>query len=551
MNKSKGTTAYKTNCTDCGSSNAKQVFNKEDGTQDAFCYACDKYDPMGNHTTVTKNYKEYTQTMTMPDVSKLKSLDIPDRFIRKSTVDYYGVKLALSESDGKTITEHYYPDHNNGELIGYEVRDCVSKNFKAIGNRKGSFDLWGQSLAPLARKLFITEGRLDAMSLHQVIIDNTPAKYAQYKPAVVSLTRGVSSAVKDILHNKEFISKYEEVILVLDNDEAGKKATKDILKLLPMAKTAILSEKDASDMLVRGKSKELYQAAVWNSQVVRQGEVVDVSDFIEKAMEKPQMGLSFPWPSITKLCFGVRPHTLLVIGAAPKIGKSDFCYQLVHHLVYNEKVKVGIFDLENSPVKTAKKIASKEAKLDFTRPDKVYSDDLLRNTLTSLDGKVRFYDRSGSRDWEDIRVAIEEMHLLDGINTFIIDPLTALVSRLDSSSANDKLNEICTDMADLVSNYPINIFCFSHVNPKPKSSKSHEQGGKVLSGEFTGSRAMEKWFHYGIGISRDRSEDCPAEEKNMSRFTLLFDREYGQSGGCDVYFDEDTVTYLEPNRWGK
>ena len=551
MNKSKGTTAYKTNCTDCGSSNAKQVFNKEDGTQDAFCYACDKYDPMGNHTTVTKNYKEYTQTMTMPDVSKLKSLEIPDRMISKDTVEYYGVRLALSEVDGTTITEHYYPDHNNGELIGYEVRDCVSKNFKAIGNRKGSFDLWGQSLAPLARKLFITEGRLDAMSLHQVIIDNTPAKYAQYKPAVVSLTRGVSSAVKDILHNKEFISKYEEVILVLDNDEAGKKATKDILKLLPMAKTAILSEKDASDMLVRGKSKELYQAAVWNSQVVRQGEVVDVSDFIEKAMEKPQMGLSFPWPSITKLCFGVRPHTLLVIGAAPKIGKSDFCYQLVHHLVYNEKVKVGIFDLENSPVKTAKKIASKEAKLDFTRPDKVYSDDLLRNTLTSLDGKVRFYDRSGSRDWEDIRVAIEEMHLLDGINTFIIDPLTALVSRLDSSSANDKLNEICTDMADLVSNYPINIFCFSHVNPKPKSSKSHEQGGKVLSGEFTGSRAMEKWFHYGIGISRDRSEDCPAEEKNMSRFTLLFDREYGQSGGCDVYFDEDTVTYLEPNRWGK
>ena len=89
------------------------------------------------------------------------------------------------------------------------------------------------------------------------------------------------------------------------------------------------------------------------------------------------------------------------------------------------------------------------------------------------------------------------------------------------------------------------------MNPKPKSAKSHEQGGKVLSGEFTGSRAMEKWFHYGHGISRDRSDDCPAEEKNMSRFTLLFDREYGQSGGCDVYYDEQTVTYLEPNKWGR
>lgn len=545
-----GTTAYKTNCTDCGSSNAKQVFNKEDGTQDAFCYACETYDSMNDN----KNSKPIIQKETKMDsrtIDKLNSVAIPDRKLRKETVEAYGVKIGLSQADGKTIEEHYYPDRLDGKLIGYEIRDCLDKNFKSIGNRKGSFDLWGQSQAPLSRKLFITEGRLDAMSLHQTIVDNTPAKYAQYKPAVVSLTRGVSSAVKDILHNKEFIGKYEEVILVLDSDDAGKKATKEILKLLPMAKSAVLSEKDASDMLVKGKGKELYQSAVWNSQVVRQGEVVDVHDFLEKAMEKPQMGLTFPWPSMTKLCFGIRPNTLIVVGAAPKIGKSDCCYQLVHHLVYNEKVKVGIFDLENSPIKTAKKLASKEAKLDFTRPDKVYDDELLRNTLTSLDGKVRFYDRSGSRDWQDIRVAIEEMHLLDGINIFIIDPLTALVSRMDSSSANDALNEICTDMADLVSNYPITIFCYSHVNPKPKSSKSHEQGGKVLSGEFTGSRAMEKWFHYGIGISRDRSEDCPAEEKNMSRFTLLFDREYGQSGGCDVYFDEETVTYLEPNRWGK
>ena len=487
--------------------------------------------------------------MTMPDISNLKSLEIPDRFIRKEIVNHYEVKLALSETDGKTITGHYYPDHNNGELIGYEVRDCINKNFKSIGQRKNSFDLWGQSKAPLARKLFITEGRLDAMSLYQVILDNTPAKYG--KPAVVSLTRGATGASKDLLHNREFISKYEEVILCFDNDNAGKKATKDALKIFPLAKVAMLSEKDASDMLVKGKGKELYQATVWNAQVLRQGEVVDVHDFIDKAMEKPQMGLTFPWATLTRACFGIRPHTIHVVGAAPKIGKSDHCYQLVHHLVYNEKVKVGMFDLENSPVKTAKKLASKEAKLDFTRPDKEYPDELLRDTLESLDGKVRFYDRSGSRDWEDIRVAIEEMHLLDGINIFILDPLTALISKFSSSEANDKLNEICTDMADLVQNYPITIFCYSHVNPKPKNSKSHEQGAKVLSSEFTGSRAMEKWFHYGHGIMRDRTEECPPERKNMSTFQMLFDREYGQSYSADVYFDEDTVTYLEPDRWGK
>ena len=550
MGQSRGKPLHKISCKDCGSSDGKQVFVQEDGKQNAYCFACETYDPMQD-TTKIKYKQEESTVMTMPDISNLKSLEIPDRLIRKDTVEYYGVKLALSESDGKTITEHYYPDHNNGELIGYEVRDCINKNFKAVGNRKGEFDLWGQSIVPLSRKLFITEGRLDAMALHQVILDNTPPKYAQYKPAVVSLTRGATSASKDLLHNRDFINKYQEVILCFDNDSAGKKATKDAIKIIPLAKVAILSEKDASDMLVKGKGKELYQATVWNAQVLRQGEVVDIHDVIDKAMEKPQMGLTFPWPTVTKACFGIRPNNLHVVGAAPKVGKSDFCYQLVHHLVYNEKVKVGMFDLENSPVKTAKKLASKEAKLDFTRPDKEYSDELLRGTLESLEGKVRFYDRSGSRDWEDIRVAIEEMHLLDGINIFILDPLTALVSRFDSSTANDKLNEICTDMADLVQNYPITIFCFSHVNPKPKGSKTHEQGAKVLSSEFTGSRAMEKWFHYGHGIMRDRTEECPPERKNMSTFQMLFDREYGQSYSADVYFDEETVTYLEPDRWGK
>ena len=547
MAQTRGKPLYKIACTDCGSSDAKQVFLQSNNKKDAYCFACNTYDAMEN-TTKTK-YKEESTVMTMPDISNLKSLAIPNRFIRKEIVEHFQVKVALSERDGTTITEHYYADHNNGELIGYEVRDCVNKKFKAVGNRKGEFDLWGQSKAPLTRKLFITEGRLDAMSLYQVILDNTPAKYG--KPAVVSLTRGATGASRDLLHNREFISKYEEVILCFDNDNAGKKATKDALKIIPLAKVAMFSEKDANDMLVKGKEKELYQATYWNSQHVRQGEVVDVHDFIDKAMEKPQMGLTFPWPTLTKACFGIRPNNIHCIGAAPKVGKSDFCYQLVHHLVYNEKVKVGMFDLENSPVKTAKKLASKEARLDFTRPDKEYPDELLRDTLESLDNKVRFYDRSGSRDWQDIKVAIEEMHLLDSINIFIIDPLTSLISRFSSSDANDKLNEICTDMADLVQNYPITIFCFSHVNPKPKGSKTHEQGAKVLSSEFTGSRAMEKWFHYGHGIMRDRTEECPPERKNMSTFQMLFDREYGQSYSADVYFDESTVTYLEPDRWGK
>ena len=203
-----------------------------------------------------------------------------------------------------------------------------------------------------------------------------------------------------------------------------------------------------------------------------------------------------------------------------------------------------MFDLENAPAKTAKKLAWKHDRIDYSRPDVSYDPEMLKHTLLSMQGRVRFYDRSASRDWQDIRIAMEEMHLLDGINIFILDPLTALVSMFTASEANDKLNEIMTDMADLVMKYPITIFCYSHVNPKPKGSRSHEQGARVLSNEFTGSRAMEKWAHYGHGISRYRSPDCPDDKHNISEFYMLFDRDFGQSYSCDVYFDEKTITYL-------
>ena len=539
---------------ECGSGDGIQVFLQDDGTEDAYCFACGKFysseDLSGNpkqYSSVVVPMVRQENKMDLNKIKKLPSSEIEDRNLSKDTVEHFSVRVEHSEETGEII-KHYYPDTRNGDIVGYEVRDTRDKKFSAVGDRKGDIDLWGSHLVTSGKKLFITEGRLDAMSLFQSIIENRPEKYNKHTPAVVSLTRGAQGAASDLINNRKYLNNFDDIVLCFDMDQAGQKALRDCIKIIPTAKAVTLPLKDASDMLIAGRSAELFDLAVWNAQPVRMGEVVDVVDVIEKAMERPQVGIPFPWPTVTKACFGIRPHTIHCVGAAPKIGKTDHQHQLVHHLVFNEKIKVGMFDLENSPVRTAKKLASKHAKVDFTRPDKEYSDELLRSTLLSMNGMVRFYDRGASRDWDDIRIAMQEMHLLDGINIFILDPLTALVSRYSSSEANDKLNEIATDMADLVQSYPITLFCYSHVNPKPKGSKPHEAGAKVLSSEFTGSRAMEKWFHYGHGISRDRTDDCPEENKNMSQFYMLFDREYGQTYNCDVFFDEATVTYLEPKK---
>jgi len=547
----RGTPLRKESCSKCGSSDAKQIFLKSNGETDAFCFSCETYFPRRRiQQEAVKSFLRRHKSKPMFDINNVGSLPTREiRGVREEICKGFGVKVLLSETDGQTITHHIFPDRANGEVVGYEVKG-IDKKIISIGDRKGNLELWGQHIAMKngGKKLFITEGRLDAMSLYQSLFDHKPRGYSG-KPSVVSVTKGATSAVKDLMNNRNFVDRYEEVILVLDSDDAGQKAVRDVLKVFPRFKVARLPMKDANEMLQAGQSRELYENVMYKSEHVRQGELVDIDDdLIQRALVKPEMGIPFPWETVNRATFGIRPHTIHVCGAAPKIGKSHHEYQLIQHLIKLNH-KVGVFDLENAPVKTAVRIASKEAKTDFSRPDKEFNPQLLHDTLLKLQGKVRFYDRGASRDWSDIRICIEEMHLLDGINIFFIDPLTALISRYNSTDANDKLNEICTDMADLVNLYPITLFCYSHVNPKQKGSKPHEAGARVLSSEFTGSRAMEKWFHYGHGISRDRTEECPIERKNVSEFYMLFDREYGQTYKCDVYYDENTVQYQEVNKW--
>jgi len=495
--------------------------------------------------------EENEETMSI-DPSVFPHLALTKRKISAEVCKLYSVHTSVMESDGKTLDKSYFPYKKNGIITGWHVRNHNPKDKRDkiqadIGTGSGNLDLFGKEVASRSRRkrLFITEGRIDCLSLAETFKEYTKREFKGFD-GIVSINNGSGSALKDCLNNREFIESFQEVILVFDADEDGRKAVSKVLKSFPRFKVAKLPEGlDCNEMRLQGRDKELYDLVMWKATHERQGKVVDVIDVIDKVMLRPTRGLSFPWPTVDKLTYGIRPNNVHVIGAAPKIGKSDHEYQLIHHISYKLNQKVGVFDLENPPQKTIKKVTSKEIGIDVTNPERDYDDALLNKKAMELNGKVRFYDRGASRVWEDIKVAIEEMHLLDGINIFIIDPLTALVSREKTSDANDKLNEICTDMADWVYMYPITIFCYSHVNPKPKGMKAHDDGGRVLSSEFRGSRAMEQWFHYGWGIRRNRSPDCPPEEQNISYLDLLFDRDFGNSGTATLFFNKDDMSYKE------
>ena len=105
---SQGTAAYKIACPECGSSDGNQVFTYQDKEDDSYCFACSTLFPSNTNQQEKFVMPEQNNNFNPKMFDTNPALALTDRGIRKEVVEIYGVKVGLSESDGKTITHHYY-----------------------------------------------------------------------------------------------------------------------------------------------------------------------------------------------------------------------------------------------------------------------------------------------------------------------------------------------------------------------------------------------------------------------------------------------------------
>ena len=551
-------------CPKCGGSDPLSIYKKEDenGTYyDAYCFStCGYLSPQfvtDNFDTDTLRNPRMTserQTITQEQIEEVQSNPVRgwrERNITRYTSERYGVHTKFDD-EGKVVNR-YYPCTEDNELVGYHVRDDKVKQarkhdktikepaFYPIGRVKKTAQLFGQSIFPRGGKfLVITTGQEDAMAVYQAL------KSDRYETPVISPHSGDKTAVGQIRANYEYINSFQKVVLMFDNDKSGKEAEREVTKMFGYGKIVVadLTYKDPCEYLLRPEGAQQLKKAFWESMPKKPSQVLTVSDIYERAMQMPEMGLSFPWPSATKATLGIRRGELHVVGAAPKIGKTEHQHQLIKHMTDVHGEIVGVMSLEENPVKTLKKVAGKYAGKQFTKPPEIggYTVEEMEKAFSLLDNKMEFYSSDGVRDYNEILETVRYW-ASKGMWFFIIDPLTALVAEYSSGEANDILNSFMSKAASMAMELQITFFLYSHVNPV-KSGIPHDQGGDVLSSQFTGSRAMEKWAHYGWGIQRDRTEK-DERLRNTARITLLFDREFGEY--CEYYAFYDKYT----NDWSE
>lgn len=556
--KESGAEVEKIPCTKCPSSDAMQVYQERDGRFNAYCFSCGHYEDNPYHNQeerkqVTKT-KEYDK-ISVKDIHDLPVRDLKDRGLRAETLALFGVKVGLSTSDRTTVAEHYYPITKEGFVSGYKKRTVEGKQFTSVGDCKNG-DLFGQYQAERnsdKRKLFITEGELDAMSVYQVLVDkNKGTQWAENKPAVVSITKGASGADKELARHLDFLKQYDKIVLLFDSDEAGQEGLKKAIAVLPTEKihTLRMSRKDPNDYLKQGKGPDLAKELSFNVMQYKPVTVVGVEDIIDKALIPPTMGMPWLWPTLNDHTYGRHTGNIYGVGAGVGVGKSTTWFAQVGYDMKHDLGKHGLFMFEEAPEDALNLLASQVYAKSFNDPTKTIEVEERRELLSKLTDHVYFCDHShmllGSKDsWSEIVQAIRHMAIVEECKHITLDPMTALTAQMSSTEANDFLNGALAQLASMSKQLDICIYYGSHLN-KPLKGKPHEEGGRVQLDQFTGSKSMIRWSQYILGLERD-SQDPDEEVANTTWMRLLKIRRRFKKEQClfPIYYDHTDGSYLE------
>ena len=465
-------------CPSCGSQDNLGLYLKEteDGDMyDASCFGCKAF---FSHNQLVENgmldadfkvdksvlkapkqritREEYTELQERTNFSGKMSDGTQYRGLADWVLEFYGHRVERY-SDGR-IRAVYYPETKEGKLMGFKSRHLPKKfGIGNIGKTGISNDLSGQhKFLNGGRDVIIVAGEEDKCAAQQMFREYQIMKkqdaYDNY--AVVSPTTGEGSAYKQIAANYDFFDSFENIIVCMDNDEAGRAASEEIVKVLPKDKVKVmhLSGKDCNQMLLDGRQKQfisnffdakpVIDVGIYSSVDSMQG----VYDFLTS--EK----IKFP-PMLEKLNEaargGIRSTGAIVnIIADTSTGKTLFSDGLSIWWAFNSPLLPTTLSIERTKEEYMVDIISQhlgknlswykdgmDAVNYLNLPEvKTLVDDLLINEY----GEPRFHvidERNGGV--EALKKQVDRSWKQFGSRLFILDPLSDVLRSLGNEAQED------------------------------------------------------------------------------------------------------------------
>ena len=512
---------YHEHCPECGSSDACGVFS--DGHR--YCYSCNTYFRPDGYVKkeVTRVSKE-----CIP-FEDLEAVSLTKRCISKDTCSKF--KYFSTVYKGKPCQVACYYD-DSGNLVGQKLR-FPNKSFAVLGSISNR--LYGSQLWASGKKIVITEGEIDCLTVSQLQGNKWP---------VVSIPNGAQGAKKVIEANLEYLENFEEVILMFDMDDPGRKASEECAKILPAGKAYIanLPCKDPNECLSEGKGSEVLQA-VWNAKPYRPDGIVSGTDLYEKCVtdiDDLKDSVEYPWVALQNKTKGARHGELYVFTSGSGMGKSTILRELEYYFGVHRGELCGIVALEESTRKTGMELMSihlnKRLILD---PEGTDEDELSRAFAETIgNGNFFLYDHFGSLDSGNLLSKLRYMIVSLGCKRIFLDHISIVVSGMDTDEDGGErkaIDKLMTNLRSLVEETGATMFVVSHL--KRPEKKGHEEGAQVSLSQLRGSGAIAQLSDMVIGLERNQQGDNP----NVLTLRVLKNRFCGDTG-ISGYLEYDPET---------
>lgn len=457
---------------------------------------------------------------------------LPARKLSQETCQLFG--YGVSEFRGRPVQVAQTHDPSTRELVAQKLRFAsksdgmpVLGDASRLGRMLTFAHLWP---AGCCRRLIITEGEIDAMSVSQV---------QGNKYAVVSLPLGAAGAKRSIAANLDYCEAFDEVVLMFDEDDAGREAVAECAPLFSpgKCKVARLPLKDASEMLVAGRAEDLVNC-IWRAAPYRPDGMFTLSDIRDDILADVSVGAGWFIDEMTEWTFGRRAGETYYFGAGTGIGKTDFFTQQIAHDIAVLGIPCLVVYLEQPPAETGKRIVGKVAGKAFHVPGAGWTQEELDEALGKVEalGNLHLGGNFSVADWDTIKARIRHAAHECGVRHVYLDHLTALA---DTSNERESLERITKEIALMAQELGLVFHVISHL--ATPDGTPHEEGGRVMLRHFKGSRAIGFWAHYAFGLERNPQHTDPAE-RTVTTLRCLKDRYTGRANGKTLRLGFDAET---------
>ena len=504
-------------CNDCGSKNNLGVY-----TFHTYCFGCLIWKSLkGNQITQTIQRREVLNLIT----GAVNAL--PKRLINSETCKKFNYETGIYDGRNCHISNYYDKQYS---LVAQHIR-FADKSFKWLGETD-KISLFGQNLwRDGGKSVIITEGEIDAMSVSQV---------QGHKYPVVSVPSGASSAKKYIKRELEWLSKFEKIILMFDNDEAGTKASVDCANILPVKKAYIakLPMKDANDLLVANLGAKIIDS-MWEAKAFSPAGIIQGSETKDLLLNDAYAeSIPYQWNGLNEKLNGIRPGELNLLCAGSGTGKSQVCRELAYHLISN-KHKVGYIALEESVKRSIRGIVSIPLNKLLHVPEvrKTISDEDIVTEWNKIKDYICFYDHFGSTSSDDLMNKIR--YMVKGLDCKIIflDHISIVISGLETNDERRLIDVTMTQLRKLCEELNCAMFVVSHLK-RPDSKFGHEEGTQTSLSHLRGSHSLAQLSDAVIGFERNQQH---ATESNMMVVRVLKNRFSGETGiASTLIYNKDT-----------